>query len=401
MKKFSKLLLVVLVMLGLQACATGADVGQQGTGTANVATGDVDVGIDQSFTVTFSAAVDPDTVTTDSFFVVPVSDPEPTLIKLAIFEAGVCDPDHAIDATVTCATNTECTLTPTGVLDPAAEYAICLTPAIRFADENMYGYFDGLTETFVTEASPAEPEPAPDATYTVGGTMTGVLNPAVLQNNDGDDLTVEEDGAFVFATQLEDGASYSVTVATPPGEMNCTIENGTGTIAGANVTNVVITCVDMEVTDIPVMEPAGGAYDAVQEVTITSTTEGATIYYTADGSYPSTSSTVYTGPVEIGEGETVLKAIVRKAGMVGNVAASETYVITLEEPEAVKKIFVTDATYNGNLGGVAGADALCEADANKPATGTYKALIVDGVARVACTTANCGGGAGENIDWVL
>ncbi len=54
-----------------------------------------------------------------------------------------------------------------------------------------------------------------------------------------------------------------------------------------------------------------------------------------------------------------------------------------------------------NLGGISGADAKCNSDGNKPSTGTYKALIVSGTTRRACSTANCGGGSSENIDWVL
>ncbi len=68
---------------------------------------------------------------------------------------------------------------------------------------------------------------------------------------------------------------------------------------------------------------------------------------------------------------------------------------------ASKMIFITAATYTGNLGGISGADAKCMADANYPGTGTYKALLSDGVARTACTTADCGGGSGEHTDWVL
>jgi hypothetical protein len=58
-------------------------------------------------------------------------------------------------------------------------------------------------------------------------------------------------------------------------------------------------------------------------------------------------------------------------------------------------------TAGGQAHGPASADALCMADPNKPAGGTYKAMLVDGVHRVACTTANCGSGAGEHVDWVL
>jgi len=54
--------------------------------------------------------------------------------------------------------------------------------------------------------------------------------------------------------------------------------------------------------------------------------------------------------------------------------------------------------YDGNLGGIAGADTKCMADANYPGTGTYKAMLVDGFNRIASVTANTGDG---QVDWVL
>ena len=54
-----------------------------------------------------------------------------------------------------------------------------------------------------------------------------------------------------------------------------------------------------------------------------------------------------------------------------------------------------------NFVGVTGADAFCMSDSNYPGTGTYKALLTDGSTRVACTTANCGGGPSEHVGWVL
>jgi hypothetical protein len=69
------------------------------------------------------------------------------------------------------------------------------------------------------------------------------------------------------------------------------------------------------------------------------------------------------------------------------------------------KIFVSSSTYDGNLGGVSGADSKCTTDANNPNDGhTYKALIVDAFSstRISCTSANCvTGGTSEHIDWVL
>ncbi|EOQ97178.1 PF07588 family protein [Leptospira wolbachii serovar Codice str. CDC] len=80
---------------------------------------------------------------------------------------------------------------------------------------------------------------------------------------------------------------------------------------------------------------------------------------------------------------------------------SDSHNITIQIEPTVYKVFVTAATFDGNLLGITGADAKCAADTNKPATGTYKAMITDGTNRVACTTDNCGGGPGENFNWVF
>jgi large repetitive protein len=81
--------------------------------------------------------------------------------------------------------------------------------------------------------------------FTVGGTVNGLQGDGlVLQLNDGDNLTLSNDGIFTFTTELADAASYSVTVLTQPSgpSQTCTIGNGSGTIAAANVTNVAVTC---------------------------------------------------------------------------------------------------------------------------------------------------------------
>lgn len=60
-----------------------------------------------------------------------------------------------------------------------------------------------------------------------------------------------------------------------------------------------------------------------------------------------------------------------------------------------------DATGDNDGNGIEEADALCNADTNKPNDSTYKAIIVDGLNRTACTTASCAGGSSEHTDWVL
>ena len=64
----------------------------------------------------------------------------------------------------------------------------------------------------------------------------------MLQNNGGDDLTLSGNGAFTFATKLPSGAAYSVTVKTAPSGESCTVSNGSGTVASADVSSVVVAC---------------------------------------------------------------------------------------------------------------------------------------------------------------
>jgi len=81
--------------------------------------------------------------------------------------------------------------------------------------------------------------------YTVGGTVSGYEgNGLVLQNNGSDDLIINANGNFAFGNTVADGSDYVVTVKTQPSNPNqiCTVDNGSGTINGADISNVTITC---------------------------------------------------------------------------------------------------------------------------------------------------------------
>ncbi len=84
-------------------------------------------------------------------------------------------------------------------------------------------------------------------TFTVGGSVSGLLGTLVLQNAGGDDLTLTTSGPFTFATPVRSGQPYAVTIKTQPSspQQVCTIASGTGsgTVTTANVSAVAITCV--------------------------------------------------------------------------------------------------------------------------------------------------------------
>ncbi len=84
---------------------------------------------------------------------------------------------------------------------------------------------------------------ATDRTFTVGGTVTGLHRPGlVLQNNGGDDLKLRTDGAFHFRSLVADGGAYVVTIKRQPARQFCVLANDAGTVAGADVTDVAVTC---------------------------------------------------------------------------------------------------------------------------------------------------------------
>ena len=83
----------------------------------------------------------------------------------------------------------------------------------------------------------------PRATYTIGGTVSGLSGTGLMLASNGATLAVSANGNFAFPNAIASGSAYAVTVATQPSNpaQNCTVANGSGT-ATANVTSVQVTC---------------------------------------------------------------------------------------------------------------------------------------------------------------
>ena len=116
-------------------------------------------------------------------------------------------------------------------------------------------------------------------TFTVGGTVTGLSGTGlVLQNNGGDDLSIAADGAFTFATALEDLSAYAVTVLSQPAGpiQTCVVSNDAGALAGADVTDVQVSCTSepaaltLSTTNIE-LGPLTVGQQATASVTLTNT----------------------------------------------------------------------------------------------------------------------------------
>ena len=134
---------------------------------------------------------------------------------------------------------------PTALANGAA-YAVTVAtqpanPAQTCTVANGSGTIAGANVTNVAVTCTTNPPP----TYTVGGNVSGLSGSGlVLKLNGANDLAISANGTFTFPTALADGSAYAVTVGTQPANpaQTCTVANGSGTLAGANVTNVAVTC---------------------------------------------------------------------------------------------------------------------------------------------------------------
>jgi hypothetical protein len=87
-------------------------------------------------------------------------------------------------------------------------------------------------------------------TYPVGGSVSGLAGSGlVLTAGAGNSVSVSKAGVFTFPTLLGAGASYDITVASPPANpsQTCTVSNGTGTVSGA-LDNIMVVCVVSQFT---------------------------------------------------------------------------------------------------------------------------------------------------------
>lgn len=183
---------------------------------------------------------------------------------------------------------------------------------------------------------------APDAASFTEGTPGTAVEPEILQVEEiaADNVnayvkligvTIAEDNGRNFKMSDASGeiALYQnwTDIQIPTGE-NMTVTGFIGLYKGnAQVLAATVTSASgKEVVATPKFSVAEGEVAEGTEVAITSATEGATIYYTVDGTNPTAASAVYTTPVVINEALTI-KAIAVKDGMDDSAVATAAYTI--------------------------------------------------------------------------
>lgn len=81
-------------------------------------------------------------------------------------------------------------------------------------------------------------------TYALGGTLSGLASGASigLSVNGGPALTLAANGAYAFAPRFIAGDSYRVEITAQPTAQHCTLANGEGTVGGADVSDIDVSC---------------------------------------------------------------------------------------------------------------------------------------------------------------
>ena len=177
------------------------------------------------------------------------------------------------------------------------------------AEVDIYGLLNGASQTAAPSFSPGTESFSTSATVTI---TDSTPNATIYYTTDGTQPTAAS------------------TIYTAP----LTVKNTTTLNAIASATGMLVstqstaTYTNVSQTAAVTFSLPTGSYGSAQTVTLSDSTANAVIYYTTDGSTPTTGSAVYASPLAVNQTETIT-AIAVAPGLAASPALAQTYTITV------------------------------------------------------------------------
>lgn len=159
-----------------------------------------------------------------------------------------------------------------------------------------------------------------------GGSYTTAQTVALTSGTGGATIHYTTDGSTptagstVYSTPIAISANTTLKAVAMKSGM-------TGSAAMTSIYSITTTPLPDPSASSPVAVPGSGSFSSAQSVTLSSGTSGASIYYTTDGSTPTSGSTLYSTPITI-SANTTLKAVAMGSGMSSSTVMTSIYSIT-------------------------------------------------------------------------
>ena len=290
----------------------------------------------------------------------------------------------ALDTEASCATTGVSSTTPQITWtssDTTAGYNTSYTASITLTATTGYEFIDSTTATVsgnnatsITKNTDGTLTVTYDFPATAKDRLISITTPQAITVANGtaySDMNLPEQVNIVTEGNTVSSASVTWNTTTPaggsyePSELTEQTVILTGTVTCPDsiddngiplTTTITITISAAGIVGAPTVNLAAGTYTENQSVTLTSSTEGATIYYTTDGSEPTITGGVpagttaqYTAPIAVTgtEGQsitTTIKAIAVKDRMQNSSVETFTYTIPVPKYE----VTVTNGSGSGN-----------------------------------------------------
>lgn len=292
----------------------------------------------------------------------------------------------ALDTEASCATTGVSSTTPQITWtssDTTAGYNTSYTASITLTATTGYEFIDSTTATVsgnnatsITKNTDGTLTVTYDFPATAKDRLISITTPQAITVANGtaySDMNLPEQVNIVTEGNTVSSASVTWNTTTPaggsyePSELTEQTVILTGTVTCPDsiddngiplTTTITITISAAGIVGAPTVNLAAGTYTENQSVTLTSSTEGATIYYNTDGSEPTITGGVpagttaqYTAPIAVTgtEGQsitTTIKAIAVKDRMQNS--SVETFTYTIQIPVPKYEVTVTNGSGSGN-----------------------------------------------------